>query len=142
MTDDQVRDAVAFMVKQVEGGGVAQAETPAPSKRTVRARKAKNNLGVVVQGMGDLLVRFGKCCNPIHGDSIKGFITRGRGVTVHVRDCSFLKSADPERIIDAQWDERSHHVAVVPVEVICEDKKPLCIIVQTANRKDPFIYFF
>jgi len=101
------------------------AAAPKPSKRTVRARKPKNGLGVVVQGMNDLLVRFGKCCNPIHGDSIKGFITRGRGVTVHACDCSFLKSADPERIIDAQWDERSHHVAVVPIEVICEDKKGL-----------------
>jgi GTP pyrophosphokinase len=98
---------------------------PKPSKRTGRARKRQNNLGVVVQGMGDLLVRFGKCCNPINGDAIKGFITRGRGVTVHAHDCPFLTSADPERIIDAQWDESSQHVAIVPIEVICEDKKGL-----------------
>jgi guanosine-3',5'-bis(diphosphate) 3'-pyrophosphohydrolase len=98
---------------------------PKPSKRTGRARKRKNNLGVLVQGMGDLLVRFGKCCNPINGDAIKGFITRGRGVTVHAHDCPFLTSADPERIIDAQWDESSQHVAIVPIEVICEDKKGL-----------------
>jgi guanosine-3',5'-bis(diphosphate) 3'-pyrophosphohydrolase len=101
------------------------AAEPAPSKRAVKSRELKNNLGVVVQGMDDLLVRFGKCCNPIHGDAIKGFITRGRGVTVHARGCSFLTSADPERIIDAQWDERSQHVAVVPIEVICEDQKGL-----------------
>jgi len=98
---------------------------PKLAKPTGRVRKRKNNLGVVVQGMGDLLVRFGKCCNPIHGDAIKGFITRGRGVTVHAHDCSFLTSADPERIIDAQWDESSQHVAIVPIEVICEDKKGL-----------------
>ena len=54
-----------------------QAAVPEPSKRTVKARERKNNLGVVVQGMDDLLVRFGKCCNPIHGDAVKGFITRG-----------------------------------------------------------------
>jgi GTP pyrophosphokinase len=100
-------------------------ELPEPPKRAGRARKRKNNLGVVVQGMGDLLVRFGKCCNPIHGDAIKGFITRGRGVTVHSHDCPFLRQADPERIIDAQWDEGTQHVAVVPIEVICEDKKGL-----------------
>ena len=102
-----------------------QAAVPEPSKRTVKARERKNNLGVLVQGMDDLLVRFGKCCNPIHGDAVKGFITRGRGVTIHARDCSFLKLADPERVIDAQWDECSRHVAVVPIEVICEDKKGL-----------------
>jgi GTP diphosphokinase / guanosine-3',5'-bis(diphosphate) 3'-diphosphatase len=96
-----------------------------PSRRKTKLRARNSSLGVVVQGMDDLLVRFGKCCNPIHGDAISGFITRGRGVTIHSRECPFLVSADPERIIDAQWDERSRHVAVVPIEVICEDKKGL-----------------
>ncbi len=108
------------------------AAEPGPSKRAVKSRERKNNLGVVVQGMDDLLVRFGKCCNPIHGDAIKGFITRGRGVTVHARGCSFLTSADPERIIDAQWDERSQHVAVVPIEVICEDQKGLLALITSS----------
>ena len=54
-----------------------------------------------------------------------GFITRGRGVTVHVVDCPFLETADPERVLDAQWDRDTTHLAVVPVEVVCEDKKGL-----------------
>jgi len=101
------------------------APEPESSKRAQKIRERNNTIGVVVQGMDDLLVRFGKCCNPIHGDQIKGFITRGRGVTIHARECTFLTSADPERIIDAQWDERARHVSVVPIEVICEDKKGL-----------------
>jgi len=101
------------------------APDPETSKRSQKIRERNNTLGVVVQGMDDLLVRFGKCCSPIHGDPIRGFITRGRGVTIHARECPFLTAADPERIIDAQWDERSRHVAVVPIEVICEDKKGL-----------------
>lgn len=101
------------------------ASEPEISKRAQKIRERNNTLGVVVQGMDDLLVRFGKCCNPIQGDPIRGFITRGRGVTIHARQCTFLTSADPERIIDAQWDERARHVSVVPIEVICEDKKGL-----------------
>ncbi|MFC1591722.1 RelA/SpoT family protein [Thermodesulfobacteriota bacterium] len=93
--------------------------------RSVRKPKRKSGMGIRVQGLDDIMVRFGKCCNPIQGDTIKGFITRGRGVTVHTVACPFLEWADTERIIDAQCDTSSIHVATVPIEVICEDKKGL-----------------
>jgi GTP pyrophosphokinase len=81
--------------------------------------------GIKIHGVDDIMVRFGKCCNPIPGDRIMGFITRGRGVTVHTVDCPFLQTSDPERVLDAQWDRDTTHLAVVPVEVVCEDKKGL-----------------
>jgi len=81
--------------------------------------------GIKIHGVDDIMVRFGKCCNPIPGDRVMGFITRGRGVTVHVVDCPFLETADPERVLDAQWDKGITHVAVVPIEVVFEDKKGL-----------------
>jgi GTP pyrophosphokinase len=61
---------------------------------------------VRIRGVDDLLVRFARCCNPLPGDPIVGFITRGRGLTVHARDClTVAKSVlDRERLIDVEWD--------------------------------------
>ena len=62
--------------------------------------------GITVLGVGDLLVRIGRCCNPIPGEPIIGFITRARGVTVHKQDCSSVRHEDePERLVDVQWGQ-------------------------------------
>src|SRR5262249_15734774 len=60
--------------------------------------------GVRVSGVEDVLVRFGKCCSPLPGERITGFITRGRGVTVHGLDCPKVLESDPQRRIDVQWE--------------------------------------
>ena len=92
----------------------------------------KAGKGISVNGIDDLMVRYGKCCNPVPGDSIRGFITRGRGVTVHTSECPFLIGADPERIIDVEWDVASRHLARVPIEVICEDTKGILADISSA----------
>src|SRR5205807_2681291 len=73
--------------------------------KSTRARP-KTDQGVRIRGVDDLLVRFAKCCNPLPGDQIVGFITRGRGLTVHGRDClTVAKSVlDRERLINVEWD--------------------------------------
>jgi GTP pyrophosphokinase len=73
--------------------------------KTSQARPAPVD-GVRIRGVDDLLVRFARCCNPLPGDPIVGFITRGRGLTVHARDClTVAKSVlDRERLIDVEWD--------------------------------------
>ncbi len=72
--------------------------------------------GVRVKGVGDLLVRFAACCHPIPGDPIIGFITRGKGVTVHLRDCvTILHERDVERLIEVEWEgaaERTYPIAI------------------------------
>ena len=68
--------------------------------------KGKENSGIIVKGMHDLAVRFSKCCNPVPGDEIKGFITRGRGITIHRSDCINVLNLPEEernRLIDAEW---------------------------------------
>jgi GTP pyrophosphokinase len=82
--------------------------------------------------MDDIMVRVGKCCNPIPGDTIKGFITRGRGVTVHTQDCPFIDGADPARIIEAQWDINTSYRATVPIEVISEDRQGVLADITSA----------
>ncbi|MEM9692350.1 MAG: bifunctional (p)ppGpp synthetase/guanosine-3',5'-bis(diphosphate) 3'-pyrophosphohydrolase [Myxococcota bacterium] len=63
--------------------------------------------GILLNGEEDVLVRFTKCCNPLPGDEIVGFMTRGRGVTIHRRDCDKAFEADPERRVDVQWDPKA-----------------------------------
>jgi len=78
--------------------------------------------GVRISGIEDVLVRFGKCCNPLPGDPIVGFITRGRGVTVHTARCEKALAMDPLRRVDVSWDVKGDFKRLVAVKVIADDK--------------------
>jgi len=84
-----------------------------------RARKRPGG-GVVVKGIDDVLVRLARCCNPVPGDEIIGFVTRGRGVSVHRKSCPNANEllSTPERIIDVEWDIASK--ATYQVEIFVE----------------------
>jgi GTP pyrophosphokinase len=71
----------------------------------VRKVTGRSHAGIRVSGIDDVLVRYAKCCNPLPGDTIIGFITRGRGVTVHRRECSKAFDTDPERRIEVTWGD-------------------------------------
>jgi GTP pyrophosphokinase len=75
--------------------------------------------------MGDVLVRFARCCSPLPGDEVVGFITRGRGVTVHVKDCSKVFELDPERRVDVEWDSAVSGPRRIKVRVHSLDKPGL-----------------
>ena len=79
-------------------------EEPPAQKR----RQSSSSNGVIVKGESGMLVRFAKCCNPLPGDKIIGYITRGRGVSVHRADCVSLKdeSVEPERLIEVEWEDQ------------------------------------
>ncbi|AMV72642.1 bifunctional (p)ppGpp synthetase/guanosine-3',5'-bis(diphosphate) 3'-pyrophosphohydrolase [Desulfuromonas carbonis] len=76
-----------------------------------------------IDGIDDILVRFGKCCNPLPGDPVTGFITRGRGVTVHTLDCSHVAEGDPERRVDIEWDMKKKASRPIKIRVYCLDQK-------------------
>lgn len=80
---------------------------------------------VEIQGIDDLMVRYARCCNPIVGDKIVGFITRGRGVTVHRSDCANALESNPERILDIQWGKDAMLTRPVKVKVSCNNMKGL-----------------
>lgn len=78
------------------------------SQTKVNTYDKKSKSGIVVKGIHDVAVRFTKCCNPVPGDEIVGFVTRGRGVSIHRTDCIniiSLSEMDRERLIDAEWQE-------------------------------------
>lgn len=81
--------------------------------------------GIQVQGEDDVLVRFAHCCNPLPGDAIMGFITRGRGVTVHKLDCPKALDLDPERRIEVSWDSDAQVQHPVTINVHSTDKPGL-----------------
>jgi guanosine-3',5'-bis(diphosphate) 3'-pyrophosphohydrolase len=88
--------------------------------------RPKTDQGVRIRGVEDLLVRFAKCCNPLPGDQIVGFITRGRGLTVHAREClTVAKSVlDRERIIDVEWDVEEPAKRPVRIAVYIGNDRP------------------
>ena len=88
--------------------------------------RPKTDQGVRIRGVEDLLVRFAKCCNPLPGDAIVGFITRGRGLTVHAREClTVAKSVlDRERLIDVEWDVEEPAKRPVRVAVYIGNDRP------------------
>jgi GTP pyrophosphokinase len=84
---------------------VHEAEAPPETKAQKAPRKSEG--AVRIRGVEDILVRFGKCCSPVPGDSIVGFISRGRGLTVHARDClTVVKNVlDKERLVAVEWED-------------------------------------
>ena len=84
----------------------------------------KRQKGLVkVGGLSDVLVTYGKCCNPVPGDSIIGYVTHGKGVSVHIRDCQKMLSADPERLVQVEWDSSSETSRIAKIRVICVDRQ-------------------
>jgi GTP diphosphokinase / guanosine-3',5'-bis(diphosphate) 3'-diphosphatase len=103
----------------------ATLETIERAKAAVGPRP-KTDQGVRIRGVEDLLVRFAKCCNPLPGDAIVGFITRGRGLTVHAREClTVAKSVlDRERLIDVEWDVEEPAKRPVRIAVYISNDRP------------------
>jgi guanosine-3',5'-bis(diphosphate) 3'-pyrophosphohydrolase len=101
-------------------------------QRLLRLVSRQATGGVQVSGVEDVLVRFGKCCSPLPGERITGFITRGRGVTVHALDCPKVLESDPQRRIEVQWDDGKGTPRAVKVEVTCVDRPGLLAAMSKA----------
>lgn len=86
-------------------------------------KRNRSSHGVLVEGESGLLVRLARCCNPIPGDPITGFVTKGRGVSVHRADCpNVLRDNDLSRMIEVSWDIGLDKDYTVEIEIVCNDK--------------------
>jgi guanosine-3',5'-bis(diphosphate) 3'-pyrophosphohydrolase len=97
-----------------------------PSK--IRSRRQKHSQGVHVEGLDDVMVRLSRCCTPVPGDDIMGFVTRGRGVSVHRTDCAnavSLVGHQADRLIEVEWDNDGDTTFVASIEVKALDRSRL-----------------
>ncbi|MEO1229617.1 MAG: bifunctional (p)ppGpp synthetase/guanosine-3',5'-bis(diphosphate) 3'-pyrophosphohydrolase [Myxococcota bacterium] len=96
------------------------------------AKKRKSQSGVVVAGIDDMLVRFARCCSPVPGDPIVGYVTMGRGITIHAMGCEKTLHLDPERKLEVLWDDKIAEPRQVQIRVESEDKHGLLSLMSNA----------
>ena len=124
----RVHHVVEFLLSgRVDGDGEEEKSPPASLREGrieafVRKVTGRSSHGILLNGVDDVLVRYTKCCNPLPGDEIVGFMTRGRGITVHRRDCAHAFEADPQRRVEISWDPKA------------KINRPVKLTVVTANR--------
>ncbi len=116
-----------------------------PEDKLKQAPEAKGRIGQVlekirkkpssaikIQGIDDIMVRYGKCCNPLPGDAVVGFITRGRGITVHAADCPAVLQADPDRRVEVEWDLKKKASHPTRIRVLSRDQKGILANMSSA----------
>jgi GTP diphosphokinase / guanosine-3',5'-bis(diphosphate) 3'-diphosphatase len=125
------QSVVQKLVQSLGGEDAANedlAETAPPMPVTRRTkRRANSDPGVIVKGVDDVWVKLARCCTPVPGDPILGFVTRGNGVSVHRTDCVNVDSLtkEPERIIDVEWAPSQSSVFLVAIQVEALDRSRL-----------------
>lgn len=99
-------------------------ESPiAPVPRDTPSRKSSE--GIIIQGLDDTLIHFARCCNPVPGDAVVGFISRGRGVIIHTIDCPNVQNLEPERLISANWSNQESKPFPAKIHLIGKNEKGL-----------------
>lgn len=110
---------------------------PSIFSKIIGSTKGKGkSTGIIVKGMDDILVKFAKCCNPLPGDSIKGYITQGQGVAIHRKNCINILKKSPERLIDVQWSEELTEAYPAVIRVRSDDRVGLLADVTSTITKN------
>lgn len=121
--------SVAKVVTKFTPKGAPETEkAPSPLQKIFESavhKTPKDKTAITVKGVEDVLVRFARCCNPVPGDSVIGFITRGRGISVHARKCPKIFDSDPHRLVEIEWDHSKQEKREVKIRVVCEDRPGL-----------------
>ncbi len=117
---------VQRLERELRGGGT---EIQLPSTvLTPRRPSSRRSSAIYVEGLDDVMVRLSRCCTPVPGDAVVGFVTKGRGVSVHREDCanaSALAGRESERLIEVEWDEDRRGVFIAGIEVKALDRNRL-----------------
>jgi GTP pyrophosphokinase len=109
----------------VLGKYIPEVEKPSKLQKIISTIRKGKDSSIRIEGIDGVVVRFAKCCNPIPGDKIFGFITRGRGLTVHVADCPNVDTYDDQRKVPVSWELNKQYSYPVRLKVSGEDKKGL-----------------
>lgn len=100
-------------------------EEEKPLKKIISKIKRKDQSPILIKGEENILVQFAKCCNPLPGDKIVGFITRGRGITIHKSDCERILNSDAQRLIEAKWKVGEDVRHPVRIQTMSTDRRGL-----------------
>ncbi|MAG32215.1 MAG: GTP pyrophosphokinase [Deltaproteobacteria bacterium] len=121
--------AASVLVRKLTGEAAKPSKEPSAAtvvpkrlRRLFQRERKRSQSGVRVSGTHDVLVRFAGCCEPLPGDEIIGFVTRGRGVTVHTRGCVKVFTLDPDRRIEVDWEEGTNVRRAIAIRVLSRDE--------------------
>ncbi|MBV9283564.1 MAG: bifunctional (p)ppGpp synthetase/guanosine-3',5'-bis(diphosphate) 3'-pyrophosphohydrolase, partial [Acidimicrobiia bacterium] len=119
--------SVAQRIARELRGGDHEEQLPSTARQP-RPSRRKQTAGVHVEGLDDVMVRLSRCCTPVPGDEIIGFVTRGRGVSVHRADCAnaaSLVASNADRLIEVEWDRAGAGIFVASIEIEALDRSKL-----------------
>ena len=108
-----------FLPEEIARGEEIPAEKPKKKAPPI------STPGISLTGIEDVMVHYAKCCNPIPGDEIVGYISRGRGINIHTAQCPHIQEFDSERVVDVQWSIGEKQTYPVGMRVVCKDQKGL-----------------
>jgi guanosine-3',5'-bis(diphosphate) 3'-pyrophosphohydrolase len=111
-----------FIPPEKLGADPVEAESANALVTFIKKLRKRNHSPVLISGEEDVLVTYGRCCNPLPGESVMGFITRGRGITVHVANCKQLLSLEPERRIPVQWQREAGGTHSGELQIVCTNQ--------------------
>lgn len=127
---DSLLEAIGY--KKITPGQLVNKIVPQKEKQKVQIKEETKKIkridkGVKIDGVDNILIRFARCCHPVPGDEIIGYITRGRGVTIHRVECPNLKNISGEegRLINAEWHKTEHDYFPVKIKIVSADRKNL-----------------
>ncbi len=104
--------------------GIKKKKRPGLVEKAVdRIKWRKKDRGIKIKGVSNVLIHFPKCCHPVPGDPVVGYITRGRGVTIHHPDCPHVLGTDPDRLIEVSWDPAETETYPARLKVVSSDSK-------------------
>lgn len=126
--EDELFSSIGY--GRISPGQVLNELLPEEKKDVIKISETTENSGltkegIVIKELDGVLIKFGKCCNPLPGEPIIGFISRGKGITIHSRDCPNILNADPQRIIEALWDPTKKILRPIKIRVECVDEPGL-----------------
>lgn len=115
---------------------VGEVKAESFESRAAEEAKQRPSKGISIKGVDDVLVQFAKCCNPLPGDLIVGFISRGRGAIVHTMDCPNVTQLEPERMVDVFWEGSPQKSFPAKIRILCKNVPGVLSAISMLTAKD------
>jgi guanosine-3',5'-bis(diphosphate) 3'-pyrophosphohydrolase len=124
--------APSQIIRKLRAGEPEEQEPEEKKSRVKKFTEKAGQQGILIHGLDDILVHLGRCCTPIPGDEVVGYITRGRGVTIHRENCSNIRNLDPDRRIEVTWADVDKATYPAKIRVSTVDQKGMLAAVSNA----------